>query len=76
MDTPTRCCARCEERKTVRGIWYLVATSAGDEPSFFCEACYQGKPSLVRPEVPASMPMGPGVVAADLPMPGDGLTPP
>lgn len=40
MDAPTRLCAACEARKTIRGIWYLVPLPGGDAPAFFCETCY------------------------------------
>ena len=61
MQAPTRLCASCAERKTVRGIWYLVAQAGGDEPAFFCESCYtrQGRRGPA-----ARAPMGPAPAAA------------
>ena len=57
MQAPTRLCSGCTERKTVRGIWYLVSADEGSV--FFCESCYSratgpraGSPALRAPRMP------------------------
>ncbi len=66
MPGPTRQCTRCEERKTVRGVWYLVALPGDGSPEFYCESCFQGPAVGLRSG-------SPGAAAAALPLHGGGL---
>lgn len=48
----TRCCAACQEEKTIKGVWFLVSQAGGpaDGPGsdFLCEDCFNEQAGGLR----------------------------